>query len=138
MHKMRHLTNRGQELAEFAIIVPFLLLITFGVLDLGRALHAAITVTNVAREGARFGVDVDWDDPFVPNPIQVGYNSVIAAAFAEAQDTALDLALMTVGADCGLCEEDAPLTVTVTYDFDFVMGIIPGFTITRFNTMMIP
>lgn len=132
------LTQKGQELAEFAIAVPLLLLVTFGVLDLGRALHAAIAVTNVAREGARFAVDVDWEDPFLPNPIQSGYDAVKAAAFAEAEDSALDLTLMTVTSDCGICGENSPITVTVTYDFNLIMGIFPGFTITRFNTMMIP
>jgi hypothetical protein len=48
--------RRGQSLVEFAILLPLLVLIVFGVLDLGRAFFALITITNAAREGARFAV----------------------------------------------------------------------------------
>jgi hypothetical protein len=48
--------RRGQSLVEFAILLPLLILIVFGVLDLGRAFFALITITNAAREGARFAV----------------------------------------------------------------------------------
>ena len=45
----------GQTLAEFAIILPVLLLILFAIVDLGRAVYAYSVVANCAREGARFG-----------------------------------------------------------------------------------
>jgi len=39
----------GQELVELALLIPLLLLIAVGVLDLGRLFHASITITNSAR-----------------------------------------------------------------------------------------
>jgi len=38
---------------EFALLLPVLLLIVFGIIDFGRALNAQVTLTQAAREGAR-------------------------------------------------------------------------------------
>jgi len=48
--------ERGQNLVEFALILPLFLVIVFGIVDFGMAFHSYITVTNAAREGARLGV----------------------------------------------------------------------------------
>ncbi|MFQ5945562.1 MAG: TadE family protein, partial [Anaerolineae bacterium] len=69
----------GQELVEFAILLPLLLLIAFGVLDLGRALHASITITNAAREGARYAMLYPSDVP-----------AIVGVTQAEAQGSGLD------------------------------------------------
>lgn len=45
----------GQSLVEMALIAPILLIILAAILDLGRAIDAYITITNGAREGARYG-----------------------------------------------------------------------------------
>ena len=46
-------TDRGAAAVEFALLLPILLLLVFGIVDFGRALHAQITLTQAAREGAR-------------------------------------------------------------------------------------
>ena len=48
-------TNKGQALVEFALIIPMLLLLVFGVIEFGRIFGAGLTVNNSAREGARLG-----------------------------------------------------------------------------------
>jgi Flp pilus assembly protein TadG len=45
--------SKGQGLVEFALLLPILVLIIFGVLELGRAFFAFIAISNAAREGAR-------------------------------------------------------------------------------------
>jgi Flp pilus assembly protein TadG len=45
--------DRGAAAVEFALLVPVLLLVLFGLIDFGRALNAQITLTQAAREGAR-------------------------------------------------------------------------------------
>lgn len=45
--------GRGQSLVEFALILPVVLLLIFGILDLGRGVYAYNTVANAARQGAR-------------------------------------------------------------------------------------
>ncbi|MDI7274974.1 MAG: TadE/TadG family type IV pilus assembly protein [Anaerolineae bacterium] len=44
----------GQAAAELALLLPLLLLIVLGCLDLGRAFSVWLTLANGAREGARF------------------------------------------------------------------------------------
>ena len=48
-----HAPDRGAVAVEFALLLPLLLLIAFGIIDFGRALNAQITLTQAAREGAR-------------------------------------------------------------------------------------
>jgi Flp pilus assembly protein TadG len=48
-----HTPDRGAVAVEFALLLPILLLIAFGIIDFGRALNAQITLTQAAREGAR-------------------------------------------------------------------------------------
>ena len=45
--------DRGAAAVEFAIMLPLLLLLLFGIIDFGRALNAQVTITQAAREGAR-------------------------------------------------------------------------------------
>jgi Flp pilus assembly protein TadG len=49
--------GRGSEAAvgmvEFAIVLPFLLLVIFGMVDFGRGINANSTVSDAARQGAR-------------------------------------------------------------------------------------
>jgi hypothetical protein len=46
---------RGQSLVEFALILPILLLLLAGAIDLGRAYFSAITLENAVKEGAFWG-----------------------------------------------------------------------------------
>jgi Flp pilus assembly protein TadG len=46
-------SDRGAAVVEFAIVLPVLLLLVFGIIDFGRALNAQIALTQAAREGAR-------------------------------------------------------------------------------------
>ena len=46
--------HTGQGLAELALILPLLLTILLGTLDLGRAFYTYIALTNAAREAARY------------------------------------------------------------------------------------
>jgi len=46
--------QRGQALAEFVLVTPFLLILFFGVVDFTLALRDWIAVTNATREAARF------------------------------------------------------------------------------------
>ena len=48
--------QRSQALIEFALVSPVLLLLLFGVIDIGRAIFYYDTVNHAAREGARIAV----------------------------------------------------------------------------------
>jgi Flp pilus assembly protein TadG len=56
--------TRGQALMEFALVIPIFLLIVVALFDLGRAVFAYNTLTNAAREGARFAI-VNQYQPYI-------------------------------------------------------------------------
>lgn len=45
--------KKGQATVEFALVLPILLLLMFGIIDFGRVLNEYLVVTAAAREGAR-------------------------------------------------------------------------------------
>jgi Flp pilus assembly protein TadG len=57
--------DRGAALVEAAIVIPILLLFTFGIWSTARAWSINNTLEHAAREAARYGATVDpWDpDP---------------------------------------------------------------------------
>jgi Flp pilus assembly protein TadG len=48
-------SQSGQALVELAFVVPLLLLLALGIIEIGRYAYAAILVGNAARAGAAFG-----------------------------------------------------------------------------------
>ena len=46
--------SRGQSLVELAFLLPILLLLVLGAMDVGRLFSVKITLTNAAREGANY------------------------------------------------------------------------------------
>ena len=139
-HNAHPAKEAGQEAVEFALLLPLLLLIVFGVLDLGRAFHAAIVITNAARVGARYGMDYPGN-----------YNGILAAARAEAVGSGIDLTTSTIDAYCVdpldpanfpvPCGSGKPLRVSVTYNFTLILGFVlpdPTIPIYRDTEMMVP
>lgn len=60
----RHLhggAERGASAVEFALVLPLLVLILFGIIELGRLYNMQISLTGAAREGARvMAISNDW------------------------------------------------------------------------------
>ncbi len=46
---------RGQALVEFALVLPIFLMLVFGLLDLGRVVYINNSLSEAARDGARWG-----------------------------------------------------------------------------------
>lgn len=53
-------------MVEFALVAPVLLLIVFGIIDLGRLIYTYVTLSQAANEGAR--VAVQGQAPFFVEP----------------------------------------------------------------------
>jgi Flp pilus assembly protein TadG len=62
MHGYRSRDERGAAAVEFALILPLLILLLFGIIEFGRGYNAKVTLTHAAREGAR-ALAVGDDDP---------------------------------------------------------------------------
>lgn len=58
-------SERGASLVEFSLVLPILLVIVIGILEMGMAFRTTITVGSAAQEGARVasfkGNDIDAD-----------------------------------------------------------------------------
>jgi Flp pilus assembly protein TadG len=61
LSRVRRLRSaRGAELIEFALLLPVLLLLLAGILDMGFLFNNYAVVTNAAREGARMAAVPGW------------------------------------------------------------------------------
>jgi len=67
--------NRGAELVEFALVLPILLLVLAGILDMGFLFKDYEVVTNAAREGARMASLPGW----VQSDVVARINNYLAA-----------------------------------------------------------
>lgn len=54
--KLRSEGQRGAAVVEFAIVLPVLLLLLFGIIEMGFALYDKAMITHASREGARAGI----------------------------------------------------------------------------------
>lgn len=52
---MKRNRQRGQDLLEYALALPIVLLVLMSVLDLGRVVYVYSSLHNSVREGARYG-----------------------------------------------------------------------------------
>ena len=50
----------GQSLVEFVLVVPILLFLLFGIIDVGRYVYTTTAYGQAAREGARWGSVEQW------------------------------------------------------------------------------
>ncbi|MGD0376165.1 MAG: TadE/TadG family type IV pilus assembly protein [Streptosporangiaceae bacterium] len=104
--------DRGAAAVEFALLLPVLLLLVFGIIDFGRALNAQITLTQAAREGARLAA--------------LGQPDVVSRTQAAA--TGLSPVAVTVTACPAGAGPGADAVVSTSYLFSFVtpVGAIAG------------
>ncbi len=65
MRALRRTADDGAAAVEFALVLPLLLLIIFGIIDFGRMYNAQERVTEAAREGVRAAV-LTPADPAAP------------------------------------------------------------------------
>lgn len=117
--------RRGQSLVEFALVLPLLVLIVFGVLDLGRAFYALITITNAAREGARYGI-TNLD---LSHGMSLGERDLIISGTKDEianTDFAIDKTKLVVDPTCDPypCAAGGALRVDVTYPFNSIINTV--------------
>ena len=54
--------EHGQDLIEYALVLPLFLLLVFGIIEFGLVIMSYNTIANAAREGARAGILPPSDD----------------------------------------------------------------------------
>jgi Flp pilus assembly protein TadG len=106
--------QRGQAVIEFALVLPLLLLLVFGITEFGRAWMTKNILTSAAREGCRMAVVTDPDVPLVESRV-----GEVCAAGRVTPNT-----VTVTGPDPA--DIDRRVTVTVTADFVVIPGTILG------------
>ncbi len=105
--------DRGSSAVEFALVLPFLLLLICGIVDFGRAYNAKITLANAARESVRVwalgGPDLD----------ELAEDVRVVAA-----NTATGLTITDVGPLDTACTFGETTEITVTASFSYITPMI--------------
>src|SRR4029077_12502690 len=122
--------QRGQTLIEFALVAPVLIVLAFGIFDLGRAESANVTVTNSAREGARRLVAEMTQQPratllgcpggTAAAPTAPGAATAQGAAWRQMSNASLDMSrvtLLDVRVYSTALNHDPSTTTTPDYEF---------------------
>ena len=107
--------QRGASLVELALVLPLLLLLVMGIVDLGRAFNNLMIITNASREGARYASRFPADS-----------NGIIASTRREAENSGINpddigVTITGLGASSG-----QPIKVTTTYSFQMFLGGLIG------------
>jgi Flp pilus assembly protein TadG len=118
MKRPRLPNRRGQALVEFALILPLLMLVLMGIIELGRAWNMKQVLTDAAREGARLAV--------VGDPSLSSYAATRTAIFKH-----VDSMLVRAGMDTTRDRVTFPdslrngtgrtVSVRIAYPFSFVV-----------------
>jgi Flp pilus assembly protein TadG len=95
-------SERGVAAIEFALVLPLLILLIFGMIEFGRAYNAKITVTHAAREGVR----------------ELAITDNVGAATSKAATAAGSLAV-TATAGGSPCSPGGTVTMTVAHSFSY-------------------
>ena len=114
---MRRLNERGAAAAEFALLLPVLLTILFGIIEFGMIMYGREVVTNAAREGTRAGI-VQGPPKRMAGEITTIANNYLTSTGINPADVTF-----TVAGE-GLANPNT-LTVTATYLYRFLIPYIP-------------
>jgi Flp pilus assembly protein TadG len=116
--------RRGQALAEFALVLPLVLLFMAGIVEMGRAWNIKQAVTDAAREGARY--TVVFDPGMSIAQVQAKIEERLALASIEQSDIVISSADpdCSVVADCFHRPNKAGKEMTVSVSTQFQMGLI--------------
>ena len=122
--------RRGQALAELALVLPVLLLLLLGALDLGRLFYSQITITNAAKEAALVS---SRGGTYLANTACNDANSVMCAALTEAKGGFVEVDKSKVTQSPStvvVCPVNASIgttvSVTVTAPFQLLTPLIGG------------
>ncbi len=150
----RNKISKGQGLVEFALILPILLIMVLGAIDLGRLFFSSIVVQNASRAGARHGIDILF--PLLSTNVAAKESEIKTVTILEARNSNIQLLDTYVTVNCDgntalnsgcssssgcfcVSPSNQNLRVTVRYPFRFItlFFIDLPMTIVRFTEMKI-
>jgi Flp pilus assembly protein TadG len=115
--------ERGAAAVEFALVLPFFLLLVLGTIDYGYFFFVSEVVTNAAREGARAGSVLD---PSKPDSAAEAEAKLRAEEYLK--NGGLEMQGVTPNAGTGAdVNPEAPAIRSVRVDIAYPVGSITGF-----------
>jgi Flp pilus assembly protein TadG len=114
---MTKLNEKGAVAAEFALLLPVLLMILFGTIEFGMLMYGREVVTNATREGARAGI-IQAIPPVTPGAIEAVANNYLTGTAVN--PASVDFNVPASGGATG-----TPVTVTATYSYPWLIPYIP-------------
>ena len=109
-------------MVEMIFVLPVLMLLMFGIVECGVLFGQWQTLTNAAREGARYAIVFrsGCDTATVENEVRTAVKD-----YADAVGIALADADISITGACGASDTSASVAVTHTYTFRVVPGFAP-------------
>lgn len=108
MRKLFPKNQDGQSIIEFALILPILLLVLFGITEFGRAIMVTNVLNTASREGARLAAVSSVGDSLA---VRARVVEVLDAANIDAKQITIQFLLV-----------EKSVEVTVTSDFEVLSG----------------
>lgn len=96
--------SRGQGLVEFAIVLPVIMLVIMGLLDLGRAIYTYNTLAQASRQAARVAIVDQTSDVITDQAIDSAATLGLAASNVDVCFKTED----TSATDCSTSDDDCP------------------------------
>jgi TadE-like protein len=115
----------GQSLMEFAIVLPLLLLIAFGIIEFGRAYYQYNTLSKAIRNGARYMSFSPYDSTNISNAQNmVVYGQTSGGSTPVLPGLTPSMISVTPGCPCDPINPPQSVTVAVAnYPFN---SLVPG------------
>ncbi|WP_268892286.1 TadE/TadG family type IV pilus assembly protein [Burkholderia sp. 8Y] len=113
----------GSIVIEFVILLPFLLMVLFGIIDASALMYDKAALTNAARTAARAGTCLSVP-PLTVSQITAVANTALQGSLLSGNTS--DVATVSVDQSSGTAT-GSPLTVTLSYSYQ---GLFMGSALT--------
>jgi Flp pilus assembly protein TadG len=104
--------EKGQSLTEMALVLPVILVVLAGVLDLGRLYYVTVALTDAAGEGATYAA------------LNPNNTDEIIARTQSATGGLVQVGTEQVTVDCPSVTAGSTVTVSISYDFTVATPLV--------------
>jgi Flp pilus assembly protein TadG len=118
--------QKGAAMVEFAIVMPLLLMLVFGMVEFSIMFYDQAVITNASREGARAGIVYSF-----PNRISAGEITTTVGTYSSGRLITFggsNQASTSVSGQCNNAGDAITVSVTYPYNFLIIPNLIQGLT----------
>lgn len=119
--------ERGQSLVEFALAIPVIFMLVFGLLNIGRAVQSYVALSGAVRDGARYAT-LFYDANKTP-PSQTDVETYVKNAASSPIMSANGINVIISGYSTTQRDPSSMVTITATYSFNLAGPFLPNQTL---------